>query len=669
MELLLELGFEEMPPSHLKALKAQVLERLEPTFKDYGLSYESVKTFLTPRRFTLLLGGLPEKQAVVEKMIKGPPKSACYMPDGSIKPALEKFMEANGVSSDNIRIIEENGKSYVYAFKTEGGKDTREVLPAVIEELFSDLWFPKSMRWGQGYVFGRPVRWIVALVDDQVLDIELFGVKSGRISRGLRVFGSDVDIDIPSNYERLEEQKGMVIADENKRRELIRNQAEKLASELDAKPHLPEELVEELTYINEYPTGFVGHFEEKFLELPKKVLETVMIHHQRYVAVEGEDGQLLPYFIGFRNGPSENIQQIIVGNERVIRARFYDALFFVEEDLKTSFVDRVKGLEKISFLGNYGTLLDKVNRVKRMLALFNKEDDPLLHDLAELYNADLTTLMVQELPELHGYMGTFYAQRSGVEEPLASLIAEVVAEPTNEHSAIIKVLDALDTIFAGFDMGFVPSGSSDPMGLKGLAFDILDLISKFFPERSLKDLIFGAASILNKENLVDSLKEFFLDRLDSWVECKEIRVKNAIMDRALDKPLGVFPIMVEVLEQFWTGTMVQNIALAHRRIRNIIRNQEARTSFDPELASENDLKLHESFLNNGIRIDSLNAVTKDGLMKVLEYLAALSDDVHEYFDRELVMAEDFKVRQNRVALLSAVDNLFSRFAYFGDLVL
>jgi len=669
MELLLELGFEEMPPSHLKALKAQVLERLEPTFKDYGLSYESVKTFLTPRRFTLLLGGLPEKQAVVEKMIKGPPKSACYMPDGSIKPALEKFMEANGVSSDNIRIIEENGKSYVYAFKTEGGKDTREVLPAVIEELFSDLWFPKSMRWGQGYVFGRPVRWIVALVDDQVLDIELFGVKSGRISRGLRVFGSDVDIDIPSNYERLEEQKGMVIADENKRRELIRNQAEKLASELDAKPHLPEELVEELTYINEYPTGFVGHFEEKFLELPKKVLETVMIHHQRYVAVEGEDGQLLPYFIGFRNGPSENIQQIIVGNERVIRARFYDALFFVEEDLKTSFVDRVKGLEKISFLGNYGTLLDKVNRVKRMLALFNKEDDPLLHDLAELYNADLTTLMVQELPELHGYMGTFYAQRSGVEEPLASLIAEVVAEPTNEHSAIIKVLDALDTIFAGFDMGFVPSGSSDPMGLKGLAFDILDLISKFFPERSLKDLIFGAASILNKENLVDSLKEFFLDRLDSWVECKEIRVKNAIMDRALDKPLGVFPIMVEVLEQFWTGTMVQNIALAHRRIRNIIRNQEAGTSFDPELASENDLKLHESFLNNGIRIDSLNAVTKDGLMKVLEYLAALSDDVHEYFDKELVMAEDFKVRQNRVALLSAVDNLFSRFAYFGDLVL
>ena len=669
MELLLELGFEEMPPSHLKALKAQVLERLEPTFKDYGLSYESVKTFLTPRRFTLLLGGLPEKQAVVEKMIKGPPKSACYMPDGSIKPALEKFMEANGVSSDNIRIIEENGKSYVYAFKTEGGKDTREVLPAVIEELFSDLWFPKSMRWGQGYVFGRPVRWIVALVDDQVLDIELFGVKSGRISRGLRVFGSDVDIDIPSNYERLEEQKGMVIADENKRRELIRNQAEKLASELDAKPHLPEELVEELTYINEYPTGFVGHFEEKFLELPKKVLETVMIHHQRYVAVEGEDGQLLPYFIGFRNGPSENIQQIIVGNERVIRARFYDALFFVEEDLKTSFVDRVKGLERISFLGNYGTLLDKVNRVKRMLALFNKEDDPLLHDLAELYNADLTTLMVQELPELHGYMGTFYAQRSGVEEPLASLIAEVVAEPTNEHSAIIKVLDALDTIFAGFDMGFVPSGSSDPMGLKGLAFDILDLISKFFPERSLKDLIFGAASILNKENLVDSLKEFFLDRLDSWVECKEIRVKNAIMDRALDKPLGVFPIMVEVLEQFWTGTMVQNIALAHRRIRNIIRNQEARTSFDPELASENDLKLHESFLNNGIRIDSLNAVTKDGLMKVLEYLAALSDDVHEYFDKELVMAEDFKVRQNRVALLSAVDNLFSRFAYFGDLVL
>ena len=669
MELLLELGFEEMPPSHLKALKAQVLERLEPTFKDYGLSYESVKTFLTPRRFTLLLGGLPEKQAVVEKMIKGPPKSACYMPDGSIKPALEKFMEANGVSSDNIRIIEENGKSYVYAFKTEGGKDTREVLPAVIEELFSDLWFPKSMRWGQGYVFGRPVRWIVALVDDQVLDIELFGVKSGRISRGLRVFGSDVDIDIPSNYERLEEQKGMVIADENKRRELIRNQAEKLASELDAKPHLPEELVEELTYINEYPTGFVGHFEEKFLELPKKVLETVMIHHQRYVAVEGEDGQLLPYFIGFRNGPSENIQQIIVGNERVIRARFYDALFFVEEDLKTSFVDRVKGLERISFLGNYGTLLDKVNRVKRMLALFNKEDDPLLHDLAELYNADLTTLMVQELPELHGYMGTFYAQRSGVEEPLASLIAEVVAEPTNEHSAIIKVLDALDTIFAGFDMGFVPSGSSDPMGLKGLAFDILDLISKFFPERSLKDLIFGAASILNKENLVDSLKEFFLDRLDSWVECKEIRVKNAIMDRALDKPLGVFPIMVEVLEQFWTGTMVQNIALAHRRIRNIIRNQEAGTSFDPELASENDLKLHESFLNNGIRIDSLNAVTKDGLMKVLEYLAALSDDVHEYFDKELVMAEDFKVRQNRVALLSAVDNLFSRFAYFGDLVL
>jgi len=160
-----------------------------------------------------------------------------------------------------------------------------------------------------------------------------------------------------------------------------------------------------------------------------------------------------------------------------------------------------------------------------------------------------------------------------------------------------------------------------------------------------------------------------LDRLDSWIECKEIRVKNAIMDRALDKPIGMFPIMVEVLGQFWTGTMVQNIALAHRRIRNIIRNQEAHASFDPAIGSENDLRLHKSFLNNGIRIDSLNVVTKDGLMKVLEYLTALSDDVHEYFDKELVMAEDVKVRQNRVALLMAVDNLFSRFAYFGDLVL
>ncbi len=669
MDLLFELGFEEMPPSHLKALKQQVMERLEPTFKDYGLSFETVKTFLTPRRFALLLGGLPEKQAVVEKMIKGPPKSACYMPDGSIKPALEKFMQSNGVSSDNIRIIEENGKSYVYAFITEGGIDACEVLPALLEDLFTDLWFPKSMRWGQGYVFGRPVRWIVALVDDQMLHMELFGVKSNRVSRGLRVFGSDVEIDIPGHYEQLEKEKGLIIAVENKRRDLIRNQAEKLAAELNGKPHLPEELLEELTFINEYPTGFVGHFEDRFLQLPKKVLETVMIHHQRYVAVENEQGQLLPYFIGFRNGPSENIQQVIVGNERVIRARFYDALFFVEEDLKTPFADRVQGLERISFLGNYGTLLDKVNRVKRLLALFNKENDLLLQSLAELYNADLTTLMVQELPELHGYMGTFYAKRSGVEEPLANLIEEVVTEPTVESSAIIKVLDALDTIFAGFDMGFVPSGSSDPMGLKGLAFDVLDLICKFFPERSVKDLVLGAASILGKENLVAAVEEFFLDRLDSWIECKEIRVKNAIMDRALDKPIGMFPIMVEVLGQFWTGTMVQNIALAHRRIRNIIRNQEAHASFDPAIGSENDLRLHKSFLNNGIRIDSLNVVTKDGLMKVLEYLTALSDDVHEYFDKELVMAEDVKVRQNRVALLMAVDNLFSRFAYFGDLVL
>jgi glycyl-tRNA synthetase beta chain len=667
MDLLFELGFEEMPPSHLKALREQVEKRLPSVFESYGLSFDSVKSFLTPRRFALVLTGLPEKQAVVEKTIKGPPRSACYMPDGSTTPALQKFMEANGITISDIRIVEENGKSYVYASKKEGGKQTKAILPDALTELFSNLWFPKSMKWGNGYVFGRPVRWIVALLDGEVLDVELFGVKAGNVSRGLRVFGQDVEVDEPQNYERLLEEKGLVIVDDKKRRDSIERQSQELATRFGGSAHLPESLLEELTYINERPTGFVGHFEEQFLDLPKIVLETVMIHHQRYVAVEGENGELLPYFIGFRNGPSENVQQVIVGNERVIRARFYDALFFVNEDVRVPFVSRVKDLDRISFLGNYGTLLDKVERVKSLLTLFGKQNDTFLQQLAELYNADLTTMMVQELPEIHGYMGSYYAERTGVDAHLAKLISEVASEPQEAASAIINVLDALDTIFAGFDMGFTPSGSSDPLGLKGYAFDILNVVSKFFPDRSLNDLIQSAGKILHKEELTDSISAFFIDRLDSWLQCSEIRVKNAVMDRALYKPLGILPIMIDLLQQYWTGNIVQTVALAHRRIRNIIRNQEGGT-FDPSMGSENDLTLYNIFLNNSIRIDSLNELTKDALMKVLEYLVVISENVHEYFDKELVMADDLEIRKNRVALLSAVDNLFSRFAYFGDLV-
>lgn len=668
MELLFELGFEEMPPSHLKALREQVLKRLPEVFSDYGIAYSDVHTYLTPRRFALIVDGLPEKQDVVEKTIKGPPSSACYMPDGSIKPALQKFMDANGVTSEDIRIVEENGKSYVYAFKKEGGKDVKAILPDALREIFTDLWFPKTMRWGDGFNFGRPVRWIVSLLDDQVLDIELFGVQAGRLSRGLRVFGQDVEINHIAEYLQEEEQKGMVIVDENKRKESIKMQAQELAARFGGKPHLPDTLLEELTYINEFPTGFVGHFEEEFLKLPKVVLETVMIHHQRYVAVEGEDGDLMPYFIGFRNGPAENVQQVIVGNERVIRARFYDALFFVDEDIKRPLADRVNDLNRISFLGNYGTLFDKVKRVKSLLRVFNRQDDVTAQRLCELYNADLTTMMVQELPELHGYMGAFYAERTGIEPELSHLIAEVVDKPTQETSALIKVLDALDTIFAGFDMGFVPSGSSDPLGLKGLAFDVLNVVSEFFPTYSVNDLITASADVLGKEQLKEKVEAFFLDRLSSWVQCQEVRVKNAIMDRALYKPLGLFPVLVDVLQPFWTGNLVQTIALAHRRIRNILRNQDGGV-FDSALASENDLNLYNSMLNNGLRIDSLNEPSKDALMKVLEYLAAISENVHEYFDKELVMAEDIDVRKNRIALLSAVDNLFSRFAYFGDLVM
>ncbi|NPV88437.1 glycine--tRNA ligase subunit beta [Coprothermobacteraceae bacterium] len=667
MTLLLEVGFEEMPPSHLKALKDQVLKKLPGLMDKYGLQYDRATTKMTPRRFALRVDGIPAQQAQTEKLIKGPPRSACYYQDGTVAPALEKFIKSNQVSEEDIRIVEENGKSYVYAVKREGGKSSIEIMPALIVDLLSGLWFPKIMTWGQGYSFGRPIRWLVTLLDERLLDVEFCGVKSDRISKGLRVFGHDVSIASPDEYESAL-RSAMVLVDEEERRAAILRQAEYLASKVGGKPHLPEKLLEELVYINEYPTGFIGHFSQEFLRLPSFVLETVMVHHQRYVAITDEEGKLLPYFVGFRNGPEENISQVVIGNERVIRARFYDALFFVEEDLKRPFADRIPELARISFLGNYGTLLDKAQRVKKLLSVLGKDNDPDLTALAELYNADLTTMMVQELPELHGLMGAYYAGKTGVKPQIAEAIAEVATDPSNQLSATIKLLDALDTMFAGFDTGFVPSGSSDPLGLKGLSFDVLTIAEKFFPEYSVEQLVTRSAHVLDKREIGDKILAFFEDRLESWITAGEVRVRNAVLDRGLSKPIGALRRLVQFLDRYWTGHNVQTVALAHRRTRNIIRNQQG-ASFDPALGSPNDLRLYEATLNVDIKIDPTRLKSDNDLMNVLECLVVLSEEIHHYFDKELVMAEDEKVRRNRIALLRHVDDMMSRIAYFGELVI
>ena len=486
--LLLEIGVEELPSRFGQTTLDQIENNLSKLLKEERVNFDNIEKYATPRRLTFVINNIAEKDSDLEEDVKGPAKKIAFDADGNFtKPALG-FMKSKGLEESNVYFKQVGNAEYLFGTIRQEGKETSEVLKTIVPEAIKNVTFPKAMRWGgKNMRFARPIRWMVALLNDKVLDIDLEGIKSSNVTKGHRFLGErEFEVNSVEEYfEKLE--KNYIVLDQHKRKEMIREQAIEVANSLGGEVELDDDLLEEITFLVEYPTAFYGEFDEEYVKLPKEVVTTPMKEHQRYFPVS-KDGKLLPNFIAVRNGDSNRIDLVKAGNEKVLRARLADALFFYNEDTKKPLESFVDKLQTVVFQAKLGTVYDKTLRIEKLSKFILNElnmNESLENTMraAKLCKADLVTNMVFEFTELQGIMGRDYAKVSGENEEVCEGIFEHYLPrfagdilPQTNAGIALSIADKLDSIAGFFAIGIKPSGSQDPYALRRQALGILSIL-------------------------------------------------------------------------------------------------------------------------------------------------------------------------------------------------
>ncbi|MGL4706160.1 MAG: glycine--tRNA ligase subunit beta, partial [Enterococcus faecalis] len=487
-DLLLEIGLEEMPAHVVTPSRIQLEEKVIKFLDEHHLDYETVQSFATPRRLAVKVTAIPEKQADVEEEVKGPAKKIALDAEGNWSKAAQGFVRGQGVTTEDIVFKELNGVEYVYVTKFTKGQSAKEVLTK-LNDVITSLTFPVTMHWANyDFEYIRPIHWIVALLDDEVIPFKVLDVTTGQTSRGHRFLGDDVTFQHANEYEaKLKEQ--FVVVQPNERKQMIVDQANALAAEKNWQLALDEELLEEVTNLVEYPTAFVGSFDEKYLSVPDEVLVTSMKEHQRYFEVRNDQGLLMPHFIAVRNGDNVHLENVIKGNEKVLIARLEDAEFFYNEDKKLTIEACVEKLKNVTFHEKIGSIYEKMQRVALIAQIIGRKvglSEEELEDLkraSEIYKFDLVTNMVGEFPELQGIMGEKYALLQGEKPAVATAIREHYLPTSSEGElpetaigAVLALADKLDSVFSFFSVGMIPTGSNDPYALRRQTYGVIRII-------------------------------------------------------------------------------------------------------------------------------------------------------------------------------------------------
>lgn len=534
-DLLFEIGAEEIPAGFMPNILGQLKQLAETKLNDAHLPFESIATYGTPRRLALIVKGLTDTSAEISERHKGPSASIAYDADGNATKAAIGFARGKGL--DVADLVVEDG--YIYAETKTAGVPAKDIVTDMLPQLITGLNFPKSMHWGNlDAKFVRPVRWLVALLDEEVIPVEFATVKSGNVTRGHRFLGADeITIKNASSYvDTLKE--NFVMVDQDARRELISKQLHDMAASKNASIVWDDDLLEEINYLVEWPTALCGGFEESYLALPDAAIITPMKDHQRYFPLIDQDGKLLPMFLTVRNGSDHSIEVVQAGNERVLRARLDDAKFFFNEDRKKPLIDRQDGLTKIVFQEGLGNLADKTERLLKLGRVFGEEcglhEDAavVLERATELAKTDLTTGMVTEFTELQGVMGKEYALLDGESPEVAEAIFEQYLPrfagdvlPQTEAGKVLSIIDKVDNIVATFSRGLIPTGSQDPYALRRQTIGILNILLGSEWNISLRPIFKASMELLNvpaekQDELLDQVEEFFT-----------LRLKNIFLDR------------------------------------------------------------------------------------------------------------------------------------------
>jgi glycyl-tRNA synthetase beta chain len=673
-EFLLEIGVEELPARYIKDAVGQLKGNMEKLLKEERLSYQSIHTYSTPRRLTVIVKGMAEEGESQQDLVKGPAAKIAYDQDGNPTRALQGFMRGQGVTEENIKTMDHNGDEYIYAAVNKSGKPLQSVLEEGLEEVIKGITFPKSMRWGgKNLRFARPIRWLVAILDNGVLPFELEGIRAGNITRGHRFLGSQsIQIDQIDSYEK-QLKDNFVIVDQEERKDIIRLKAEKLAKEKGGSIQKDEELLDEVTNLVEYPTPIIGRIKEEYLGLPFDVITTPMKEHLRYFPVLDDKGRLLPYFVTVRNGDSQHEETVVKGNEKVLGARLEDARFFYKDDVSIPLEEYVEKLKTLTFQEKLGTVYDKTNRIMRLVEKIGgylevgEETEKNLQRASFLSKADLVTKMVTEFTELQGKIGMEYAQESGENEIVSLAIHEQYMPrfsgdelPTTTAGAILSIGDKLDSICGLFAIGIKPTGSQDPFALRRAAIGIINIIMEKKLNISLLELIDFSLYIYVEENglacdynkVRGEIKEFFMGRvrnlfLDAGMPYD---VVDSVISTGGDNIYDM-KIRVEKLSSWFESEDVGEILTAFNRLSTMATKTES-TEVKRDLLTSDEIKLYDDFNNIEEKVEA--HISKKEYDKAMMLLGTLKDSINDYFDKVMVMVEDEELKENRLSLLRRI---------------
>ena len=681
--LLLEIGTEEVPAHVMPGILSQLKENAAKTFEELRIEYKNIKTLGTPRRSALLVEGLAEQQADLSKENRGPAVNIAFDADGNPTKAAQGFARGQGVKPEEL--VTKDG--YVYAMVHEKGGQTVDLLGETLKGLVDGLNFPNNMHWADlDYKFIRPLRWLVALYGQDVIDFEVANVKSGRTSRGHR-FLSEGDFEIGNAEDYVEAcRKASIIVDQNERCEMIRQQIAEVAAANGGQAEVNEDLLEEVLYLVEYPTALCGKFDEKYLALPAEAVITPMRDHQRYFPVL-KDGKLLPLFITIRNGGKEHLETVQHGNERVLRARLEDAQFFFDEDRKKTLEQHGEKLKTVVFQDGLGTIYDKALRLEVLAGYIadaigaNEQDKKDAVRAAKLAKADLVTGMVTEFTELQGVMGREYALLDGETKAVAQAIDEHYmprfagdSQPASVAGRIVSLADKIDTIVGTFSRGLIPTGSQDPFALRRQALGIVNMLKEAQYHISLSQLVAKAMELLK---IADAGQQAKLQ--NDVADFMKLRLKNVLADAGIryDVVDAVFVTVDDIYGVFRRAQAVNEAVKQdmEKTIQAFVRTGNiARKAEDVQAAVEADLlaeqvekdlyKAHEAAASKVEK--EIVAQDYAGAIATLSQLAAPID---AFFDGVMVMDKDEKIKNNRLGLLKLVDNLICQVADFSKIVL
>ncbi|KHF26537.1 glycine--tRNA ligase subunit beta [Solemya velum gill symbiont] len=675
-DLLFELGTEELPPTALKRLRNALEQHFVDGLDKTGLQHGTCKSFASPRRLALLIEDVATRQADREIEKRGPAVAAAFDADGNPTKAAEGFARSCGTSVDQLERMSTDKGEWLYYKVEEKGKDAAELLPQIAMDALNQLPIPKRMRWGASDAeFVRPVHWLLFLHGNDVVPCTLLDTEAGKQSFGHRFhYPQAIDINKPGDYAAALSDKGFVIADFDQRREAIRKQVETTAKELGGEVEFDEDLLDEVTALVEWPVPVAGGFEQSFLEVPHEALILTMKKNQKYFHLVDSDGNLLPHFITISNIDSSNPGVISEGNERVIRPRLADAMFFWQQDGKKRLEDHIESLRKVVFQNKLGNMHEKSERVALLAATIAASiggDQDMAVRAARLSRCDLMTEMVNEFADMQGVMGRYQALRDGENGEIASAMEEFYLPrfsgdilPQTKTGIAIALAERLDTLVGIFGIGQKPTGDKDPFALRRASIAILRMLRELQLPLSLDTLLEEAKTALGErvteKAVVAEVKAYMLERLrgiyaEAGTDADTFQAVAKVNPQTLDD----FDARISAVSAFRELAEAESLSAANKRIHNLLKKVEG------DLPAEIDTALFEKDAES-LLLEQLTQtqqqvaplIASREYTQALQSMAQLRDVTDSYFDDVMVMAEDMAIRNNRLAMLNRLNGLF-----------